>query len=438
MTRSILSLLLVVFVLGSCQKEHQVADDTSFQTVQRALKDSLPFSVFLSLEFDRSSKSQYGDTALIRIPFRGSSVAEHFVLLEVSEAGSIKKGRIINLDGDADAISYNGELKIWSLNGDLLVRAGIVNGFRISHNDALTKQSSMIDPYKTLPEVIVISSYSSDGISWSTWLSLMSFMSDDGGGGNDGWYSNAYPYAGGGGGTSTGLGSSNTGNQSNQQPKDDDVIKVGFETQADNPAVDLAKMLKCFDNIPDAGAVCKITIHADVPVNSDPTKIMDWNTTSPGHTWIRLEKQGANNSGSVSQHIGFYPKSGAKTMLTDAPVAGKFVDNGLHEFNASYELTIPPASLKTAILRMLQYKNNMYDLDDYNCTDWSLAVWNATVGPDKSLQIPLFQMPGSMSPAGTSTPQGLYERIKELNTAGVKGTTVPVVGWAGNSTGPCN
>src|SRR5690606_14753892 len=87
----------------------------------------------------------------------------------------------------------------------------------------------------------------------------------------------------------------------------DEMIQVGFEQQFEDPAIDLDAFLRCFDNIPDEGATCRITIYADVPVNSDPTKMMDWSSGSPGHTWIQLEKTGAGQS--ASQHIGFYPKS---------------------------------------------------------------------------------------------------------------------------------
>src|SRR5690606_22012036 len=106
------------------------------------------------------------------------------------------------------------------------------------------------------------------------------------------------------------------------------------------------------------------TIHSDVPVDSDPTKIFDWSAGSPGHTWIRIEKTGANGSGSASQHIGFYPKTGWKTILTDAPLDGKFVDNGSHEFNASYEVSVSPETLNSAIMRIRQFRDDKYDIDD--------------------------------------------------------------------------
>ena len=437
-------------IVISCQKEIEGPKPSNVYTeLKRSLADSLSVSDFKNLDFSRISRSAHGDVTLLRVAFKGRKMSEAFVLVEVNERGAIMRGRIVSLTRDNEKETFNGTLLLKSLKGVIIEETNIVRGYRVTNKTMLREQVLQPDPYVELPEVVVVASYpSGGGISWSSWMYLMSFLDNDGGGGGwGGWYSGSDPFAGGGGGGGGTGGGGNGGGGSVPPPNDptgpvtvidDEMMEVDFESQYADPAIDLDKYLKCFDNIPDAGATCKITIHADVPVNSDPTKMFDWSAGSPGHTWIRIEKNGANGSGSASQHIGFYPKTGWKTMLTDAPLDGKFVDNSNHEFNASYEVSVSPENLKSAIMRILQLRNVKYDIDDYNCTDWAIEVWRSAVSPSIWFDIPRFHMPGSLSPYGTSTPQGLYEKIKELQEAGVQGTTVPVIGWSGSSTGPCN
>ena len=64
----------------------------------------------------------------------------------------------------------------------------------------------------------------------------------------------------------------------------------------------------------------------------------------------------SNGSASVQQNIGFYPDQGWKTMLTPAPVTGKFVDNAGHEFNASLSMSLTPEQLQSVINEILYQK----------------------------------------------------------------------------------
>lgn len=446
-------LLIICFLVAafaSCQKEIQLPRKNDYPELKQSLLENLSAPDYNALDFSRVSRSVYGDVTLLRVPFKKKQIDEAFVLVDVDAKGKIKRGRIVQLTRSDKKETFNGSLVLKNLKGEIIEEASIINGYR-QRDKAMTRTMVVQpDPYVELPEVVIVSTYPSGGggISWGTWMSLTSFFQSGTGGSGDGsaWYS-----GGGGGGGSYGGGSpggSTGGGTSNQPPNpdpygpvdviDDDMIMIDFESQYADPAIDLDKYLRCFDKIPDAGSTCKITIHADVPVNSDPTKIMDWSTGSPGHTWIRIEKTGAGNSGTASQHIGFYPKTGWKTTITDAPLDGKFVDNSNHEFNASYEVTVSPENLRSAIMRIRQLRSVRYDIDDYNCTDWAIQVWRTAVSPGIWFDIPRFHMPGSLSPNGTSTPQGLYVKIKELAGAGVQGANVPLVGWAGNSTGPCN
>lgn len=435
-------LLSVLLILFSCAKH----DDRNVgqlidAALMRSLRDSLNATDFSRLDFDKTVISKYPDFKIARIGLKGVSLSEEFVLLQLKADGSISRGRIVRMERSDVDNTYNGFVVINSLSGHRIFESAIVNGYFTDNSSLSRVVPSPV--YQELPEVIVVSTYPPGGAAhWSTWFSLVSFFDTEDYGGLNCWYSNADSYSGGAGGSFNGdypveqESIEDEGDLGLAGALTDEMIQVGFEQQFEDPAIDLDAFLRCFDNIPDEGATCRITIYADVPVNSDPTKMMDWSSGSPGHTWIQLEKTGAGQS--ASQHIGFYPKSGWKTTMTDAPIDGKFVDNAGHEFNASYSVDISAEDLHTAMMNILQLRNVRYDIDAFNCTDWALRVWRRTVSPSLWFDIPKFHMPGSLLPGGTSTPQGLYVAIEELHATGTAGTSVPLLGWSGASTGPCN
>ena len=90
-------------------------------------------------------------------------------------------------------------------------------------------------------------------------------------------------------------------------------------------------------------------------------------------------------------------------------------------------------------MEMLRTKNNKYDIDNYNCTDWAMDVFNAAGG---NLQIPLYDIPGNVPSIGTRMPNGVYNKLKEMKAANqpqAANINIGFVkGYAGNSTGPCN
>ena len=63
-----------------------------------------------------------------------------------------------------------------------------------------------------------------------------------------------------------------------------------------------------------------------------------------------------------------------------------------------------------------------YDIDQYNCTDWALEVFNHVRSPLNQLVIPKFDVPYSDIPDGSSTPQGLYLKLQEMKKIGRAGS----------------
>jgi len=446
---------LLCLALFACKKQTLFETNNSYlENVKNELRNQLQSDDFKSLDFSKAVLSKVDSLHLyfLRIPLVSTKVIPEFVLVKTDARGIIETGKIIHLkritaneSTGSFSSKFDGTIIIHSLSRAVEVQSTIENGFIQSLHSSSNTRSAYVtpDPYIELPEVVIVSSYSSGGgISWSEWYSVMDLLGETSGGGGGGgnWYSSgdggSYSGGGGGGGsTSSGTsGYSSGGDLLIKEP-----IYVSIESQINNPAISIQNFINCFNAIPDAGAVCKITIHSDLPVNGDPTKLFDFNDGSPGHTWLRFEK--SNGSRHVSQHIGFYPSSDWKSITT-SPVTGKFVDNGNHEFNASYELTITPAQLMAGLTRM-QYLQKFvrYDLDDYNCTDWSLDVFNQVVRPEQMLTIPKYPIPGGSAPYGTSTPQGLFVELQQRLSVGgsqAAGISIPLVGYSGASSGACN
>lgn len=437
----LITLLTLTFI--GCKKEINNNPEDYLTNVKRGLTDSLSRNDFENLDFTKSFLTRVDSVKLyvLRIPFKGKSISEDFVAVKTNVEGKIEHGRIVHLEGKSTEYGegiikrkrWDGAIAVSSLKRVPIFNSSIVNGYITEFHLRSDARTATLQP-GLMPEVIITYTIHTSGISWSTWMMVQSFFLDYGnGGGSWGYYyGNIYdsidnPGGGGGGG-----GGDNTGG-----PIIDETMLIDIENQDDKTAIDIQKFINCFNAIPDAGSTCSIEILTDIPVDKDPNKIFDFGSNSPGHTFLNIRKQ--NGSQSVSQNIGFYPAAGWKTILTNAPIDGKFVDNGQHEFNAGFKINITPEKLNSAFMEMLRDKNNKYDIDNYNCTDWAMDVFNAA---GANFQIPLYDIPGNYPSTGTRMPNGVYNRLKEMKAAGDPQAPNINIGfvkaWAGTSTGPCN
>lgn len=116
----------------------------------------------------------------------------------------------------------------------------------------------------------------------------------------------------------------------------------------------------------------------------------------------------------------------------------KFVDDGMHEYNAAYTKSLTQAEFGSVLNEMRYLKNVQYDIDNYNCTDWALDVFN-TAG--YGLDIPLYDIPGNYPSTGTRMPQGIYNKLQQMKSNNdVHAANIQIgfaKAWVANSHGPC-
>lgn len=221
------------------------------------------------------------------------------------------------------------------------------------------------------------------------------------------------------------------------------VVQVPPMEILSGSAIDLAKYLKCFDNVSNAGATYSITIYADIPVNSDPATIAMGGR--PGHTFITLTK--TNGSTTVNQTFGFYPQQGYKSIF-DSPTSSKINDNKAHEYNASLTMTnISEASFNAAKNTALTKAVKQYDLNDYNCTDYALDVMNAARTNKLNVSDWLVEGPAGTPPYyypsitfnyGT-VPNGLYKLLNQMKLNAIEYDNIKIGTFSdASSKGPCN
>jgi hypothetical protein len=452
------TMVLMTLIVG-CKKERtdsptgcssSTAAGLSLQNLKNDLKGSMLAQDFDSLDFTRAIYNQVDSVGLyyLRVPFKGGEVAKEFTLLKLDKTGRVNEGKIIQLDGgviEAGAGTvkvreWEGKLSISSLNRRSLVNSTVHKGY-IDAFHPLVNVRQTVYGSDELPEVIVVA-YVSSGIDYSAWVNLTSLFYSGGGSGGDGsggYYGSLDGGSGVGSYGGTTGGSYGSGGEGSTGVTVDETMLVDVDTYVDHPAVDVGQYLKCFDGIADAGAVCEVGIYSDVPVDSDPNKIFDFSTGSPGHTFIQIKKTSADGSKSIIQNIGFYPKAGFKTALTNAPVDAKFVDDADHEFNAGYTKSLTPDEFRSILTEILYLKNIQYDIDNFNCTDWALDIFNKQ---GYGLDIPLYDIPGNLPTTGTSMPQGVYNKLAEMKKNNDAHTDNIQIGflkaWVANSNGPCN
>ncbi|MFD0941841.1 hypothetical protein [Pedobacter boryungensis] len=229
---------------------------------------------------------------------------------------------------------------------------------------------------------------------------------------------------GGGGAPGGGSGGSNSSNEYNPQE---------FQFSSD-PAIYLSDLFNCFNNISSTMATYSITLSTDLPVNSDPNKLVNYSSfpPSPGHAFITLTK--TNGTNMVTKSFGFYPDPDILS-LTTGPVGSKMNDNGAHDYDANISMSLTAGEFQLAISKALEKRNMSYDIDKYNCTDYALDVFNAVRDVSNKIEVPNWV--GTLGYNYGKTPNGLYNRLALMKSYGNNSISL-VKGNATAKSGVCN
>lgn len=443
---------LFLLLFFSCKKEEMTEMQSSSQgtdiiqkqskylsNVKVFLKESLSKDDYAGLNFNKINTIKFDSGKIYLLRIQLNKAGNEFILLTTDTLGNCTKGMIVNIEdskkqtkdiSNKSSNPFNGNIIKTSLDRKITNSIKIINGYK---EQSKTSKEDVIPEDNLLSVIVTAYIYSNGTINYADWFNLLDlFAPYDFGIYNYGYEQYGDPLF----SYYTPVNPDYSG--SGRYIPEDKPKEVSYEYVENRPAIEVDDYLKCFDNIPDAGATCSIEIFTDLPVNGNPYNFFNWENGSPGHTFLQIKK--SNGSQSVQQNIGFYPDQSWKTILTPAPVTGKFADNADHEFNASFKMNLSPEQLQSVITE-IEYlaKFVKYDIDEYNCTDFALQVFNI-VRTGNALEIPKYNIPGGMAPFGTNTPHGLYQALLgklEDNTEWVNVTLPGVAGWVGESAGPC-
>jgi len=229
------------------------------------------------------------------------------------------------------------------------------------------------------------------------------------------------------------------------------VITWEMDESDKKPAIDIEKYLKCFDNIPDAGATYQVKVYVDIPVNQTPDVLIGTSQSTgefgPGHVFMKLSK--FNGSQTVSQVFGFYPANGLKSATMNA-VPSKMVDDGnaqgtQHEFNASMSMGNWNGPEFRQLLQQIRTNSTrQYELDQFNCANFVATCINGVKPGTLASDPVLVYDPTNMLFNNTVvpfSPNGMYKDLSRQKYSGspyANNIDIGVNLKAQASNGPCN
>jgi hypothetical protein len=374
-------------------------------------------------------------TWYFRIRFLDKPMEQKFVLLTTDSVGHASDGKIIELFRDTStATVFNGRIRVRAISGNAITESTISGGYvdawhaqgKVATNSVEPMYAQAVDPvYEELAEVDVFPDGDSGGGDYYLLLSSLGGSSGSGGSGNSSGSS--------GGGSSSGVytRAAATPSKPAVRPTANRPLIITVETSYLKPGISVQAYLNCFTGVPDAGASYSIGLYVDLPVNDDPSQIFNEATGAVGHTFLGLTKSGSGLS--VTQYVGF-ASTESMAAIVGAVTPGKVIDNGGHKFNACLSISVSAGQFATAMNNIKDLSGSNYDLNNFNCVDFSLSVINSFQPTTPIIPVAVQMPAGGLS---IDTPQGLYLTLQNIQNTGGAALTGGI--WdAGNSHGACN
>ncbi|MGN7784865.1 hypothetical protein ACTJIJ_10070 [Niabella sp. 22666] len=396
-----ITLISFIVFLFSCQKEIEVTEPRSFEEEAIAyIKQSLPVDEIGSLDLKNFTTLVTSDKEAIGIKFFLKAERRRFLL--VSKDENVFKASWVSWSTDNNANSIVVEQVENREERKVIFQEG--RQIQLYKNGALIKTTyteTISRSVTPLPNVVVyayIGGKETQLISYG-WL----------GGGT----TNLFKY----------LPIVPPDEIDYGQPLDDGNIEevVELEPSSNSEVVNLEKLLNCLMNLAkDSNNIYKITLYSDIPANGLPELALapdedDLSNFNPGHTFIRLSIM--QNGTNYEQYFGFYPKTSLKGS-SSIPTASVIKNDRDHEYNASITRTIDVSTFYQTVSKAIQWSIKDYDLDDYNCTDYAVGLFN-TNNPNPLIIDEKIILPFYMNQDAT-TPQGLYKTLlKKSNNPAV-------------------
>lgn len=423
MKKQLLLMLLALPLIGyfACRKsDHQIPveqiKDPFAREAAQFLEKQLSAEDYASLDFIDYSLMKKSDTEAVGVRFNVKGTkGKKFAVVGKTDKGLI--GNWVDVSAMSSESLAQGVLKTSTFSGEQsrevsFVKNKVVKIMTIENKKTVvrsvrynakgeqminTQMSGIVGPDNQDPEdwvwlpTVVVTGYKTNYYS-PTFYSLYYYF-------NQApsylyTYSTLDPYASGGGGGYT-----------------VEVPPFSFQSDA---AVDIERLINCFNQVNSTNATYEIKICADLPDNNAPGYLYNLEF-EPGHAFVTLTKR--NGAHVVSQSIGFYPVNGKKSIMNE-PVTSKIVNDMNHQYNASMTKEINVAGFDAAITMARSLSTNAYDLNDFNCTNFAVQVWNVGTYPGIYLEFPDWYGSNGISQPGQPdvnygmTPNGLY---KELN-----------------------
>jgi len=206
---------------------------------------------------------------------------------------------------------------------------------------------------------------------------------------------------------------------------------ASYFVESPTEPINLQQLIDCFNTIPStAQTTYKITLHTALAEPGKPYQVYNATDKTPGHAYITMQK--TNGAATRSLTFGFYPTADSwMSVLKNAEDSsiGK-EDDEKRRSDASYTLNVTSTAFNNARNVALSGSLQKYDLNNFNCTNYAIQVFEAAMGGGTGLQVP-------NSSVGYKTPSSLYLRLSDMKTAGTAGISTTTT-LAPTSTPPCN